>query len=234
MFAQLTRPAFRAFLDDKTSTIALIRDVADLLENIAAGPLHTPALYSTFLKALISVQTDEPAGGQISPRLGSSYGKPTNSGADGNGSLPNGSHAQNGSDAQSGGLNLLGTGFDSILSPPEFNLNSEMGPAADISTFPPTMVPTTHDDVSAMLSMDSILSNGFWDSVLVPGKFEIFIPMNSLMIILHHRLLQLFGGTERRLRIWGWRQWSNYTKIGHSLAIGFKYSNRETSYRPYF
>lgn len=52
----------------------------------------------------------------------------------------------------------------------EFQFDSEMGRAIDISTFPPTMANSTADDSFAgMLSMDSILSNNFWDSVLVPG-----------------------------------------------------------------
>jgi len=52
----------------------------------------------------------------------------------------------------------------------EFHFDSEMGPVADISTFPPTMAnPTTDDNFSSMVSMDTILSNNFWDSVLVPG-----------------------------------------------------------------
>jgi hypothetical protein len=52
----------------------------------------------------------------------------------------------------------------------EFQFDSEMGPVIDISTFPPTMANSTADDnFAGMLSMDSILSNNFWDSVLVPG-----------------------------------------------------------------
>ena len=54
----------------------------------------------------------------------------------------------------------------------EFNLNSEMGPVADMSTFPPTMAPMPAEDhhTSAGMTMDNILSSGFWDSMLVPGK----------------------------------------------------------------
>lgn len=51
----------------------------------------------------------------------------------------------------------------------EFQFDSEMGPVADMSTFPPTMA-TAEDNATGMLSMDSILSGNFWDSVLVPGK----------------------------------------------------------------
>jgi hypothetical protein len=52
----------------------------------------------------------------------------------------------------------------------EFHFASEMGPVADISTFPPTMATAQPDDLG-LLSMDSILSGGFWDNVLVPGEF---------------------------------------------------------------
>lgn len=51
----------------------------------------------------------------------------------------------------------------------EFQFDSEMGPVADMSTFPPTMAPNPSEDHLGMLTMDSILSASFWDSVLVPG-----------------------------------------------------------------
>jgi len=52
----------------------------------------------------------------------------------------------------------------------DFHFTSEMGPVADMSTFPPTMATLpTSDEGMGMLSMENIFSNGFWDSVLVPG-----------------------------------------------------------------
>jgi hypothetical protein len=58
----------------------------------------------------------------------------------------------------------------------EFQFDSEMGPVADITTFPPTMANlTTDDNFGGMMSMDSILSNNFWDSVLVPGAISMFL-----------------------------------------------------------
>lgn len=52
----------------------------------------------------------------------------------------------------------------------EFHFDSEMGPVADISTFPPTMAPNPSEDALAgALTMENILSSGFWDSMLVPG-----------------------------------------------------------------
>jgi hypothetical protein len=64
----------------------------------------------------------------------------------------------------------------------EFHFESEMGPAADISTFPPTMAPPLPMDDGATLggmTMENILSSGFWDSMLVPGTFA-FTSFSSL------------------------------------------------------
>lgn len=164
---KFTRPAFRNFIIDKKATLALVKDVADLLENIAADPLHTPALYSTFLRALISAQSDVPTG-YNSPRLDPNHRGQEHTGGEFNNSNMSGEQALNGRDANN--LGFLGSAFDGPTSPSGFQLNSEMGPVADMSTFPPTMAPTnSHGDTSGMLSMDSILSTNFWDSVLVPG-----------------------------------------------------------------
>jgi len=65
----------------------------------------------------------------------------------------------------SGYAHLNYPGEPSFL-PSEFQFESEMGPVADMSTFPPTMAP----EISmGSLTMDNILSSAFWDSVLVPG-----------------------------------------------------------------
>jgi hypothetical protein len=62
---------------------------------------------------------------------------------------------------------------DTLSALDDFHFESEMGPVADMSTFPPTMATNTSDDNIGMLSMDSILSSGFWDSVLVPGELHL-------------------------------------------------------------
>jgi hypothetical protein len=56
----------------------------------------------------------------------------------------------------------------------EFQFDGEMGPVADMSTFPPTMAPPPADDANAGLMMENILSSGFWDSMLIPGTFFSF------------------------------------------------------------
>lgn len=138
----------------------MVKDVADTLENIAANSHHTPALYSSFLRALITARVEPPP--------------------------PNGESAlsTNGKEGGSGGDEEQGVrgGFNSssaighiLADDPlnEFQFDSEMGPVADMSTFPPTMAAYTtgEDNMNGMMSMDSIFSNNFWDSVLVPGAF---------------------------------------------------------------
>jgi len=48
-----------------------------------------------------------------------------------------------------------------------FQNDGEMGPAVDLTTFPPTMA--DQEQAWPSLSVDNIFSNGFWDNVLVPG-----------------------------------------------------------------
>ena len=74
-----------------------------------------------------------------------------------------------GDDAGQHDMSLFGSTM-SMNGVNDFHFTSEMGPVADMSTFPPTMatLPTT-DEGMGMLSMENIFSNGFWDSVLVPG-----------------------------------------------------------------
>jgi hypothetical protein len=188
------------FQHDEQKTIQLVKDVADVLENIAANSTHTPALYSSFLRALISAKTDPPP--QVDEAMGSPSGEPPeSSNASASGDIGGGQHGlhqqqqhlqhananqipnQNQPPASSssstsssshhlgnpfGNVYLNGLGSDLGLG--EFQLDGEMGPVADMSTFPPTMMSSNHEDVNmGMLSMDNILSSGFWDSVLMPG-----------------------------------------------------------------
>ncbi|KII88176.1 hypothetical protein PLICRDRAFT_54030 [Plicaturopsis crispa FD-325 SS-3] len=152
---KLVRPEFQAFLEDEQATLGIVKDVADVLENVSENPHHTPALYSAFLRALISVKADPSAGegGQQDP-----------------------SQARNG-DSSSAHLGEMGppaSAFHGYLNGQEtdgFQFDGEIGPGvADMSTFPPTMTAAPlSDDTMGAMTMDSILSTGFWDSVLMPG-----------------------------------------------------------------
>ncbi|KAI0077103.1 hypothetical protein K474DRAFT_1621646 [Panus rudis PR-1116 ss-1] len=153
---KLLRPEFQAFLDHEQKTIGLVKDVADVFERVAAGPLHTPALYSTFLRALLSAKTEPPDNTTANQQAQQAEGPPQTSAAD---------HINSHSAPDNSASSLHSATIDPLA---DFNFDSEMGPVADMSTFPPTMAPQQAEDMS-MLSMDSILSTSFWDSVLVPG-----------------------------------------------------------------
>ncbi|GJJ12364.1 hypothetical protein Clacol_006605 [Clathrus columnatus] len=153
------RPEFRTFLENEQKTISLIKDVADLLEKVAAGPLHTPALYSSLLRALIAAKFDStPA---TAPSTSASSIHNSDIQADG---TPSENSAPNPNTLMSSGTQYQLLGLDNNI----YQSAGEMGPAADISIFPPRMVDTT-EETSNLLSMDSILSSDFWDNVLVPG-----------------------------------------------------------------
>ncbi|KAF8205592.1 hypothetical protein K438DRAFT_1905269 [Mycena galopus ATCC 62051] len=139
----LIRPEFQAFLENEEQTIGLVKDVADVLENIAANALHTPALYSKFLRALISQRLETPPSKPTS--RGSVNGPPTPE-------LPQFSNSSMGfgTNDRSGNTFTLN----------EFQFDGEMGPVADMSTFPPTMAPTPAEDTLGYNAMEG-LSGGF-------------------------------------------------------------------------
>ena len=61
-----------------------------------------------------------------------------------------------------------------------------MGPVAGISTFPLTMAnPMSNDNINGMMSMGTILSSNFWDSMLVPGTFHTFMDRGQGWLIFH-------------------------------------------------
>jgi len=163
---KLVRPEFQAFLDNEHKTYSLVKDVADTMEGVAANPHHTPALYSSLIRALVNSrikESNEASGqnGQTSDLTSNTNGT-SNINVDGdlsNMGFMNPPHVANGHPNQNTGTDLLN----------EFQFDSEMGPVADMSTFPPTMAAAEDGGPSEMMSMDSILSGNFWDSVLVPG-----------------------------------------------------------------
>lgn len=124
--------------------------------------MHTPALYSSFLRALIAAKFDNvPASATSTAETSNQNGEQEMDGAAlDNGRLNTNSLMLSGTQYQPMGLeNSSGTFFQSA---------GEMGPAADITIFPPRMV-NLREETSNLLSLDSILSSDFWDSVLVPG-----------------------------------------------------------------
>ncbi|KAI0665240.1 fungal-specific transcription factor domain-containing protein [Cubamyces menziesii] len=163
---KLIRPEFQAFLDHEQKTVAIVNDVANVFEQVAVGPLHTPALYSCFLRALISARTD-PNANAYGPAAAATSGgqeQQQQQQASGESGVPQDAPVASGSGSSAHAQpNSFANGHN-------FAYSGEMGPVADMSTFPPTMAPAPSVMDMNMLSMDSILSADFWDSVLVPGS----------------------------------------------------------------
>ncbi|KAJ3576869.1 hypothetical protein NP233_g143 [Leucocoprinus birnbaumii] len=219
---KLVRPEFQAFLEDEQKTLSLVKDVAEVLEGIAASTTHTPALYAAFLRALISAklepqqggsQTDEPKQDDVegdSPtdiRAARStagiYEPPTTDTTSPSSSVINNPNDPTSSSHPADATTTAITSPDvnagvATMNPNtqlqqtatnaasagyyndpqnyymnEFHFESEMGPVVDMSTFPPTMAapPNPQEDTTMLggLTMENILSSGFWDSMLVPG-----------------------------------------------------------------
>ncbi|KDQ10538.1 hypothetical protein BOTBODRAFT_178020 [Botryobasidium botryosum FD-172 SS1] len=185
---KLIRPEFQAYIPGEQKTVALVKDMADLLENIAANPFHTPALYSTFLRALLAARVDP------SSRIGSP--RPPNSGAPSTSNEPSSAVAtpqnyptlpDNGAsshqDESSLGLKMFAPMGDGAFSSSDFMMPGGANEMVDMSTFPPTMAPPQdpaqqgngggegagNGEQPLGMTIDNIFSSGFWDSVLIPG-----------------------------------------------------------------
>jgi len=166
---KLIRPEFQSFMENQERTIALVNDVADTLESVAASASHTPALYSTFLRAVASARTSGPSV-PASPRPTTGDGRMTMN----NGESPldqvSGPAAGVYGDEHQFGDGALGL----KMFPPAPHISNEVswnhdGSGAEMDLQPSAFNPQqTMDDFSSM-SMDSILSGGFWDNVLIPG-----------------------------------------------------------------
>ena len=174
-----------------------------MLDDIAANPLHTPALYSGFLRALISAKLEPSANGQGDGASMDSHkpddhktGEMNHNHLDMHGHGHSHGYSQHGSRGQhpsssnhhhSESVNGDGTGFTMN----EFQFDGEMGPVADMSTFPPTMAPPPNvEDNSTGLTMENFLGSGFWDSMLVPGTFYLAIVAYEFWLLTDIRRLQ--------------------------------------------
>ena len=189
MLLQLLRPELKSFMDEE-KTITLVKELADTLESVAVGPLHTPRLYSTFLKAVIASKTGTTVNGEKEAFENGEQSEPPTSPS---------IHTSPSTSVQSPQLQQqprqqhAGTQMEMIspnappveLAPPvsaptngvftydyyPFQNDGEMGTAVDITTFPPTMAEQDHSWPS--LSVDNIFSTNFWDNVLVPGMSDL-------------------------------------------------------------
>jgi len=175
---KLLRPELKSFMDEE-KTIKLVKELADTLEAVAVAPLHTPRLYSTFLKAVIASKTGGTVNGE---KEVFENGDPSES------ATSPSIHTSPSTSIQSPHLQQHAGSRLELISPPPVELvppvpapthgvftydyypfqnDGEMGTAIDISTFPPTMA--EQDQSWPSLSVDNIFSTSFWGDVLVPG-----------------------------------------------------------------
>lgn len=206
---KLVRPEFQAFLEDKQSILTLVKDVANVLETIAANSTHTPALYAAFLRALISVKLvpqqrlvdnkpKQEQGNDPGPILGLYEASSTTDVGPSSAAVRDLATSISPSTLDSANLSLdhsvpppplpedPGSGYFLHQDPHtyymnEFHFESEMGPATDITTFPPTMAAPLQQPPHSgeageggMMAMENILSSGFWDNMVVPGTHFFF------------------------------------------------------------
>jgi hypothetical protein len=151
---QLLRPEFHASPEQEAKTLALVTDVAGLLEGVAAGPAHTPALYAAFLRALVADKL-APA-----PARSPSPDAPAMPTPNGNGNGIAGARTPEPAYAHAPPA-LAYAGFAGA---------GEMGALApaDTSTFPPVLA-APDPGADELLNPATLFAAGFWDSVLVPG-----------------------------------------------------------------
>jgi hypothetical protein len=153
--SQLLRPELALFLESPSTIIDLSKDAVRLLEEAAVSPTHTPALYATLLRSLLTSSTDSrppsmpstpyPGGTSFSggPSRPASRG-PLTSGANGAGGFPNTSGGPGGNGGGGGlhnhhGLSVSTEGhqnLDPSLAPAEMHETLSGGaPGADWGTF---------------------------------------------------------------------------------------------------
>lgn len=195
-------------MENEAKILSIVKDMADTLENVAANHFHTPYLYSMFLRALLAAKTDNANGsGPASPRpqfstsnTDTAYTPAITNTAQ---QLPSGfSQATQGLGLYHGLGEMAYSGFGMDYENPFTTDMGSMGPpplpmpmsngqgTAPLGTFAPPnggMQPSNSgnngnntQNANSMVSVDSILSTGFWDSMLVPGKYlELCVPRKT-------------------------------------------------------
>ena len=175
---QLIRPEFEPFIDDQQKTLSLVKDVADTLDGIAVNGQHTPALYSSFIRALVNakMEANQSQMNNDGGLQGGMDGAANTNEAAANNNMQDPAQMSSSGSYQQQVPNGYGQHLSSYLPEPSYLLGSEyqfgeseMGPVADMSTFPPTMAPLPSNETMGGTTVDNILTTGFWDSFLVPG-----------------------------------------------------------------
>lgn len=185
MIQQLVRAEFLGFMEDESKILSLVSDMAETFDKVAVNKYHTPHLYGVFLRALLASKLDHSQ--PSSPRLAAASKLSTQGPvitANDPAMMMNGSAYSTGMESPS--RSTFGNTNDMFGLEMYKSLGENYG---DMSNFvnpfdmPTQAATTTADsmqhfsaettlgaDPNVPMSLDSFLSAGFWDSMLVPGE----------------------------------------------------------------
>lgn len=167
-------------MESESKILALVEEMAETLQAVAVNKYHTPYLYSVFLRALLTSKMEGSRPG--SPRPTTSAGPVIS--ANDTAMMTNLSYPQGPESPTRNGFSntndMFGLEMYKSLGENYGDMSGFVNPF-DMST-PAQNTTGTGDllghfsgnnmgvDPNAPMSLDSFLSAGFWDSMLVPGK----------------------------------------------------------------
>jgi hypothetical protein len=166
-------------MESEAKILALVEEMAETLEAVAVNKCHTPHLYSVFLRALLASKQEgsrpnspppTTAGPVISANDSAMMTNlPYTQGPE----SPSRNGYTNGNDVGLEMYKSLGENYGDMsgfVNPFDMSAQAPSANAVDLSGhFNGGNMGT---DPNAPISLDSFLSTGFWDSMLVPGAFS--------------------------------------------------------------
>lgn len=176
------RPEFQNFTESEAKTLALVEDMAKTLESVAVNKYHTPYLYSVFLRALLASKIDGSRPNSPRPTTAG----PVLSANDSTMQSSQTAYPQQGPESPSrNGFNMnsndifglemyksLGENYGDVsafVNP--FDMSNPTQTTAESDLMGHFNANTVGMDQNGPMSLDSLLTPGFWDSMLVPGTY---------------------------------------------------------------
>lgn len=164
-------------MESETKILALVEDMAETLQTVAVNKCHTPYLYSVFLRALLASKLEGSRPNSPPPTTTGPVISANDSAMMTNLPYPQGpeSPSRNGfAPTNDVGLEMyksLGENYGDMsgfVNPFDMSAQAQtVTSAGDLSGHFNSS--TAGTDPNAPISLDSFLSTGFWDSMLVPG-----------------------------------------------------------------
>lgn len=166
------QPKFSDLHEDEQNPLEAAGDIANILEQVAANPYHTPALYGCFLRTLIASMTQPPPTSSL-PQPGDpsqEYGLPEIQ------SLQEGVPVESYEEPRgdpAGPAPLYPPGGNTFPSADFFNNESASHINEPFSLQPPDQM--TMDNTEEFWSVGDVIPNEVWNSMLLPGMISIYL-----------------------------------------------------------